>query len=383
MFEYQTIKKREENILACYAALSHKSRGRRYKEKEHPYRSPYQRDKDRVTYSSAFRRLQYKTQVFVNYEGDHYRTRLTHTLEVTQIARTIARTLGLNEDLVEAISLAHDIGHTPFGHAGEKTLHELMKRRGGFEHNSHALRIVDYLEERYPDFRGLNLTWEVREGIIKHQTAYDAPKASGFNPDKHPSLEAQVVNYSDEIAYDNHDLDDGITSGLISMDILDKIKLWNKAERYVSSKHPKANQKVKRCLIIKTLINQQVTDLIKETKRRIDKYNITSTQKARDSKYKTVAFSPELEKEKKVLKKFLFTKLYSHPKVIRMSDKDSRFLTQLFKVYSKKPELLPIDRLKFLKKDSRFRVVCDYLAGMTDRFALDEYKKLFEPYERV
>lgn len=375
--------KREQDLLAAYATKSNQSQGRVHKEKEHPYRLPYQRDKDRITYSTAFRRLQYKTQVFVNYEGDHYRTRLTHTLEVLQISRTIARVLGLNEALAEAIALAHDIGHTPFGHAGEVALHDLMKRHGSFEHNRQALRIVDYLEERYPNFRGLNLMWETREGIIKHQTTYDTPLDSEFGPDKQPSLEAQVVNAADEIAYDNHDLDDGITSGLISMESLDKINLWNSIATQINAKYPNAERKIRRCLIIKELINYQVTDLIEETKKRLQKYKINSTQKVRMCPYKIASFSPQLNKEKKVLEKFLFNNLYMHPRVIRMSDKACRFINQLFNVYVKKPELISKNRLKLLRKDGKFRVICDYIAGMTDRFALDEYKKLFYPYERV
>lgn len=377
------IEKQEEKNLAPYASKSSQTLGRVHKEKEHLYRTAYQRDKDRITYSTAFRRLQYKTQVFVNYEGDHYRTRLTHTLEVFQISRTIARVLGLNEDLVEAIALAHDIGHTPFGHSGEKALHDLMKRRGGFEHNRQALRIVDYLEEKYPDFRGLNLTWETREGIIKHRTAYDSPNISGFNPKKYPSLEAQVVNVADEIAYDNHDLDDGITSSLISMKNLDKIELWSRIYRKINRKYPNATSKVKRCLIIRELINVYVSDLIEETQKKLKQYKITSSKKARDTKHVIVSFSKDLNKEKKDVEKFLFDNLYMHPRVIRMADKANRFIRKLFNVYKDKIELLPQNRLKLLKKDGKYKVICDYIAGMTDRFALDEYKKLFDPYERV
>jgi len=227
------IEKKELNHLAPYAVKSSESRGREFKESKHEYRGCFQRDKDRITYSTAFRRLQYKTQVFVNYEGDHYRTWLTHTLEVTQIARSLARNLGLNEDLVEAIALAHDIGHTPFGHAGEYALNAIMQKYGGFEHNRHALRIVDYYEEKYPDFKGLNLTWEVREGIIKHSSTYDKPKNESFSSSKRPSLEGQVVNLADEIAYNNHDLDDGISSGLISPESLDTIELWKRVKKSI------------------------------------------------------------------------------------------------------------------------------------------------------
>lgn len=373
----------EQELLADYAVTSAQHKGRVHKEPEHPYRTAFQRDRDRITYSTAFRRLQYKTQVFVNYEGDHYRTRLTHTLEVTQIARTIARALLLNEDLVETIALAHDIGHTPFGHSGETAMHELMQGHGGFEHNLHALRIVDYIEIKYPDFKGLNLTWDVREGIIKHKTEYDTPRIKEFNPNTQPSLEAQVVNIADEIAYNNHDLDDGITSGLISMERLDKIKLWHKAARKITKQHPACSDKVKRSLIIKELINYQVTDLIQETKNRLKKNKIDSVEKVRKSKKALVGFSDKTKKDMKELSSFLYTKLYMHPRVIRMSDKAARFIGQLFNVYLQKNELLPLSRQQLIKQDGIYRVICDYIAGMTDRFALNEYKKLFDPYERV
>lgn len=383
MLKRKLIEKQEKETLASYAIKSSQSQGRVYKEKEHPYRTAFQRDKDRITYSSAFRRLQYKTQVFVNHEGDHYRTRLTHTLEVLQISRTIARALNLNEDLVEAISLAHDIGHTPFGHSGEETLHKLMQGHGGFEHNSQALRIVDYLEERYPKFKGLNLSWEVREGIIKHTTTYDAPQMESFDANKQPSLETQVVNASDEIAYNNHDLDDGITSGLISMQELAKIKLWKFVSDRINKVYPKVNKKIKRCLIIRDLINFYVTDLLNETRKRLNKYKIASPKDARESEHKVVSFSKKFNEKKEELSNFLFNSLYNHPRVIRMSDKAERFICQLFKLYLNKPKLMPEEKLRLVKKDGVYKVICDYIAGMTDRFALNEYKRLFEPYERV
>ena len=383
MISRKDAEKKEEKYLANYAAKNSQSKGRVHKENEHPYRTAYQRDKDRITYSTAFRRLQYKTQVFVNYEGDHYRTRLTHTLEVTQIARTIARALGLNEDLVEAIALAHDIGHTPFGHSGEKALNEMMKKNGGFEHNLQALRIVDYLEEKHPDFKGLNLSWEVREGIIKHKSIYDTPRTSSFNPKKNPSLEAQVVNVADEIAYNNHDLDDGITSGLISMENLDKIKIWKLAQRKVNQKYRRADEEAIRHLTIREMINYYVSDLIEETNKKLKMAKITSSQKAINQKKAIVTFSPVFNKQKAEAAKFLYDNLYMHPHVIRMSDKSTRFLHDLFKIYIKQPALMPQARLKYLKRDGKYRVICDYMAGMTDRYALDEYKKLFDPYERV
>lgn len=371
----------ENSFLAPYAFKSSESRGRRYTEKKHPYRDIFQRDKDRIIYSTAFRRLQYKTQVFVNYEGDHYRTRLTHTLEVLQIARTIARALGLNEDLVEAIALAHDIGHTPFGHSGEKALNELMKNYGGFEHNRHGLRVVDELEERYPHFRGLNLTWEVREGIIKHTTAYDKPESSGFEPNKNPTLEAQVVNAADEIAYDNHDLDDGLAAHLIREQDLCKLKLWQEAKNRCSELEVDVSCKIIRYQTVKQLINLQVTDLIQHSLESLK--NISSSQQARETKGFLISFSKEMKKLRESLKSFLFDNLYNHYRVIRMSDKAYRFIVAIFEVYLKRPGQLPIGTREKLKEETPHRIICDYIAGMTDRFALDEYKKLFDPYERV
>ncbi|MFH1856968.1 MAG: deoxyguanosinetriphosphate triphosphohydrolase [Candidatus Omnitrophota bacterium] len=371
--------KDEKAILASYAVKSIESKGRRYPEKEHLYRSVFQRDKDRISYSTAFRRLQYKTQVFVNHEGDHYRTRLTHTLEVFNIARTIARALRLNEDLVEAIALAHDIGHTPFGHSGEKALYDLMKEHGGFEHNRQGLRVVDELEERYHDFKGLNLTWEVREGIIKHTTTYDNPKPSDFDPEKQSSLEAQVVNAADEIAYDSHDLEDGLTANLIHEEQLAGVKLWEdaKADYHVSN----ISRKIMEYQIVRHLIDLQVTDLIKTSLKNLKK--VKSLREVRDAKMPLVVFSKEMCQLRKPLKQCLFDNLYNHYRVVRMSDKAYRFLTAIFDVYFKRPEQLPSGPREKLQTESLHRVICDYIAGMTDRFALDEYKKLFEPYERV
>jgi len=369
----------EKKFLATYAFKSSESRGRQYTEKKHPYRNIFQRDKDRIIYSTAFRRLQYKTQVFVNHEGDHCRTRLTHTLEVLQIARTIARALGLNEDLVEAIALAHDIGHTPFGHSGEKALNDLMKNYGGFEHNRHGLRVVDELEKRYPHFKGLNLTWEVREGIIKHTTAYDKPELSGFEPDKNPTLEAQVVNAADEIAYDNHDLDDGLAAHLIQEQDLCKLKLWQEAKNMCSE--IKASCKIIRYQTVRQLINLQVTDLIGHSLKSLK--NISSSGQARGTKEFLISFSKEMKKLRLPLKPFLFDNLYNHYRVVRMSDKAYRFIVAIFEVYRNKPEQLPVGAREKLKGETPHRIICDYIAGMTDRFALDEYKKLFEPYERV
>lgn len=374
---------RQNNELADYAINPEYSKGRKFKEKEHPYRSRYERDRDRIIYSTAFRRLQYKTQVFVNHEGDHYRTRLTHTLEVVQIARTIAKALKLNLELVEAIAMAHDIGHTPFGHAGEDALHEIMKDQGGFEHNLQGLRVVDLLEERYLNFKGLNLTWEVREGIIKHTTIFDKPAVSEFEPNKSSTLEAQVVDMADEIAYNNHDLDDGITSGLIKSTDLKQISLWNIAQTIVHKNQAVLNPNIEKYQVIRTLINMQVTDLLEESKKRINEFDIDSPEKARLKKQKIIAFSKEMAKNIKELEGFLLKNLYRHFKVVRMSSKAQRFIKEIFKVYLDNPEQLPQSTYERLAEESLHRVICDYIAGMTDRYALDEYKKLFHPWEKV
>ncbi len=373
-----------ENLLAPYAKKSRTTKGRVYKEKEHDYRSCYQRDKDRIIYSTAFRRLEYKTQVFVNHEGDYYRTRLTHTLEVSQIAASIARALNLNEDLVEALSLAHDLGHTPFGHSGEDALHDLMKDSGGFDHNTQGLRVVDILEQRYPDFPGLNLTYEVREGIIKHSTAFDRPRPSdSFEPSPSPILEIQVVDLADEIAYDNHDLDDGITSGLIKESDLKRIELWSDKKRRIEKEHPHINEEIRKYQIIRSLINEQVTDIIAETEANIKRFKIRNSHDAVKLPDRIVSFSEDMLKHRRPMREFLTKNLYHHYRVVRMANKAYRFIESLFNIYLDKPEQLPPNTQSRLKHDGDRRVICDYIAGMTDRYALDEYKKFFEPYERV
>ena len=383
MIKRSDLEKREE-ILAPYAQKSRATKGRVYKEAEHPYRSCYQRDKDRIIYSTAFRRLEYKTQVFVNHEGDYYRTRLTHTLEVAQIAKSIARALSLNEDLVEAISLAHDLGHTPFGHSGEDALNDIMKDHGGFDHNTQGLRVVDFLEERYPTFPGLNLTHEVREGIIKHSTPFDKPRPSmPFESEGSPLLEIQVVDIADEIAYDNHDLDDGITSGLIKDEDLRSLKLWDSKEKELKKKFPKIRGEVKKYQIISSLINAQVSDIIDQTEANIKKFRIRKSGDAAKVPERIVTVSKAMQTLRGPMREFLTNNLYHHYRVVRMSNKASRFITSLFNVYLDKPEQLPPTTLGRLKKDDEHRVICDYIAGMTDRYALDEYKKFFEPYERV
>ncbi len=384
MLNQARIKELEDKFLAPYAMKSYDTRGRVHKEKEHPYRSVYQRDRDRIIHSAAFRRLEYKTQVFVNHEGDYYRTRLTHTIEVAQIARTIASALRLNVDLTEAIALAHDLGHTPFGHSGEDALNELMSGLGGFNHNLHGLRVVDLLEERYPDFPGLNLSWEVREGIIKHSTAFDkSVKIKGLAPEEIPTLETQVVDIADEIAYDNHDLDDGITSGLLKEEDLERLLIWKNISKEIDKKYAKILPDRKKYLIIRSLINIQVTDLIEETDKKLSKLNPKSCAQVKKMGKKIVSFSGSMADLRKPLRAFLHENLYNHYRVIRMSNKARRFIQELFKIYINDPRQLPPHIQKNMPKNDVRRVVCDYIAGMTDRYALDEYKKLFDPYARV
>jgi dGTPase len=386
MLNQKQIKEFEDKFLAPYAAKSADSRGRAYKEDAHPYRSNYQRDRDRIIHSAAFRRLEYKTQVFVNHEGDYYRTRLTHTLEVAQIARTIASALRLNVDLTEAIALAHDLGHTPFGHSGEDALNELMAKSGGFNHNFQSLRVVDVLEERYMAFPGLNLSWEVREGIVKHSSAFDkGVKIKGLAPDEMPTLETQIVDIADEIAYDNHDIDDGLTSGLLKESDLEKLDIWDNIYQGISKKYAKIDIEKKKYLIIRSLIDLQVTDLIRHTEGQIEKMKLKSYLDAKKCGKKIASFSGRIAELRKPLRAFLIERLYHHYRVIRMSNKAKHFIEELFKVYVAAPEALPtqVQRRIADKNDPIKRVVCDYIAGMTDRYALDEYKKLFDPYEKV
>ena len=384
MLTRKEIEKQEYLILAPYATKSSKTRGRVHKEKEHEYRSIYQRDKDRIVYSTAFRRLEYKTQVFVNHEGDHYRTRLTHTLEVMQIAKTIARALKLNTDLVEAIALAHDLGHTPFGHSGEDVLRELMADHGGFDHNSQGLRVVDLLEEIYPNFPGINLTYEVREGIIKHSTPFDKPRLYiPFESKGSSSLEVQVVDVADEIAYDNHDLDDGLASALINETSLKDIELWNKVYSIVQKENPKTNDKIKRIQAVRALINVQVTDIIKNTEIALRNFKIKSAEDVRKFPEKILSFSKEMNKLRGPLRRFLVDNLYNHYRVIRMSKKANRIITDLFNVYIENPKQLEPSHSRRLIKEDKYTVVCDYIAGMTDRYTLDEHEKFFDPHKKV
>ena len=373
----------ERKILAPYAMKSGDSRGRRFRESEHPYRTRYQRDRDRIIHSTAFRRLEYKTQVFVNHEGDYYRTRLTHSLEAAQIGRSIASVLRLNPDLTEAIILAHDLGHTPFGHAGEEALADLMKDHGGFDHNRQGLRVIDLLEERYPDFPGLNLSWEVREGMAKHPGVARVLLHQGGGRFPSPLLEAQVADLSDEIAYDNHDLDDGITSELLQEADLLRVPLWKRMVRTVGHRTAALSQEKRKYLIIRSLINAQVTDLIRQTEKNLRASKIKTPSDARRVTERLVRFSSGMAVERKPLRDFLKKHLYQHYRVVRMSDKARRFLKDLFRVYLANPQQLPPTSAHRVETEGPHRAICDYIAGMTDRYALEEYRKLFDPMARV
>ena len=376
---------REAAALAPYAMPSRLSRGRRHPEAEHPFRMVFQRDRDRIIHSTAFRRLEYKTQVFVNHEGDYYRTRLTHTIEAAQVTRTLARVLGLNEDLAEAVALAHDLGHTPFGHAGERTLDRLMQPHGGFDHNGQSLRIVETLEERYPRFRGLNLSWEVREGIVKHSTRYDRPQVAEYDAALAPCLEAQIVDFADEIAYSAHDVDDGLKSGMLDPDDLATVPLWADAHGAVTADAPGSSPAILRYQGVRLLIDWMASDLVETLLARIDDEGIDSLDAVRAVKPRLVEFSPTMTIRQRELKTFLYDYLYTHHRVTRMTQKADRIMSALFEVYMQEPRQLPPHVLHRVAEEGETvaRVVADYIAGMTDRFALEEYKKLFDPYERV
>jgi len=376
---------REAAALAPYAMRSRDSRGRRHPEAEHPLRMAFQRDRDRIIHSTAFRRLEYKTQVFVNHEGDYYRTRLTHTMEAAQVTRTLARALGLNEDLAEAVALAHDLGHTPFGHAGERTLDRLMAPHGGFDHNSQSLRIVDLLEERYPGFRGLNLSWEVREGIVKHSTRYDRPQVREFDAELAPCLEAQIVDFADEIAYNAHDIDDGLKSGMLEPEELATVPLWAEAMAHVTGQAPRAPANILRYQGVRRVIDRLVSDLCASVLARLGALGVDDLAGVRRVKPRLVEFSPEMTERNLELKTFLYDRLYTHYRVTRMTQKADRIMSALFEVYVEEPKQLPPHVTARSREDGEPmpRVIADYIAGMTDRFALEEYRKLFDPEERV
>lgn len=381
LYTRDQLEKAEDQALAPYGARSKNSKGRAYPDKEPQYRTVFQRDRDRILHTTAFRRLEYKTQVFINFEGDYFRTRLTHTLEVAQIGRSLARALGANEDLVEAICLAHDLGHAAFGHSGEVVLNRLMKDHGGFDHNKQSLRIVTELEKRYPDFPGLNLTWEVREGIVKHETEYDISDARDYNPDLRGNLEAQIANAADELAYTTHDLDDGLRNGMISPQMLEGIALWEIVVKSVGWDGTTLDE-LSRHQIIRRLIGILVTDMIETTHQRIKESKVKSVEDIQKLDLNVIGHSEDVHRRNRELKDFLYTNLYRHYRVVRMAVKAERILTNLFEIYAAEPEMLPQEAQRLISERSLERTVCDYLAGMTDRYAVEEHEKLFNPLRR-
>jgi len=376
--------KEESERLAPAAVKSMESRGRLVPEPAHPYRTAFQRDRDRIVHSQAFRRLEYKTQVFVHHEDDHYRNRLTHTLEGAQIARTIARALRLNEELAEATALAHDLGHTPFGHAGERVLAELMREDGGFDHNRQTLRVVDWLEDRYPGFRGLNLTAETREGILKHGADWQHPvPLPRLLPQR--SLEAQVADASDEIAYINHDLEDGLRSGLLRWESLAEVPLWREAERRARERCGEAvpSLRVLRSQTIIALINGLVTDLLESTVERLAHAAPASVEDVRRLQRPIVGLTPAAADAKLELKRYLMENLYHHPRVLGMTRKAERVLEELFLTFRETPSLLPRAVRDRFAEDGEARAISDYVAGMTDRYAMAAHRKLLDPHEPI
>jgi dGTPase len=383
-FEAPDWLRREDEVLAPYAMRTRQSRGRRHSEEPHPYRTAYQRDRDRIVHSTAFRRLMYKTQVLVSQTNDHHRTRLTHTLEVAQISRTIARQLGLNEDLTEAIALAHDLGHPPFGHAGEAALDECMSGAGGFEHNRHGLRIVEVLEYRYADFPGLNLSWEILEAMAFHSKQTEAPEIRVLRSAGQPLLEAQVVDAADSLAYDSHDVDDALSAGLITAEDLHGVAFWDQTRQVVYRQHPRLGAQQFQPTMVRALIDRQVGDLLEHTRERLGRLRVRTVEDVREAGQVLVGFGPEVRALKAGLEEFLHRRVYRHYRVTRMTAKGQRIVRSLFEEFCQNPALMP-DRYagRAQQPDQGPRAVCDYLAGMTDRYAQDEYQRLFQPYTNV
>ncbi len=375
----EEIEAREERDLAPSAMRCRLSKGRAHPEPEHPFRTAYMRDRDRVIHASAFRRLEYKTQVFVNHEGDYYRTRLTHTLEVAQVARTAARALRLNEDLTEAIALSHDVGHGPFGHAGEAALKDLMRDHGGFEHNAHGLRVMDVLERRYPGFRGLNLTHEVREAFAMH-----SPKdkeSLGFERCR-PLLEAQLVDVCDNLTYTAHDLDDGIASGCVSADALREADLWREVADAVAADHAEASPALRVSTTVKRVIDVCVSDLVEATSQRIARAGVASPDAVRAHAHLLVGFSEPMGRRQRELGRYLYEHFYRHPRLLRMGHKAAEVLKAVFKAYVAQPAMLDEPWRAWAREVGPERAVCDRIAAMTDREALEEHRRLFAPFER-
>lgn len=375
----QQLEELEDQALAPYGLRSKDSKGRAVLEDEPDYRTVFQRDRDRILHTTAFRRLEYKTQVFINYESDYYRTRLTHTLEVSQIGRSVARALGANEDLTETICLAHDLGHPPFGHSGEKELARLMMDHGGFDHNRQSFQIVTRLEKRYPEFDGLNLTWEVLEGIVKHETEYDVSDARDFNPTLRGHLEAQITNAADELAYTAHDLDDGLRSGLIVPEQLAGISLWEVINESIGRRRSDPFDELARHRLVRRLIGIEVNDLIQSVDRMIRRSGVRSVDELQKLPYNVVGFSEDMHRRNRELKDFLFTNLYNHYRVVRMAVKAENVVARLFDAFLNEPAILPVQYREMIDEIGLEHTICNYIAGMTDRSAIDEYHKLFDP----
>ena len=371
----------EEKRLAPYAMRSSKSLGRRHAEPEDPWRNVFQRDRDRIIHCGAFRRMDQKTQVFVSRFGDNYRTRLTHSLEVSQVARAVSRALGLNEDLTEAVALAHDLGHAPFGHSGCDVLDELMRDLGGFDQNQQSLRVVDALEVRYPGFRGLNLSFEVRESIAKHNRPFEGPFFLEFRPEWGPLLEAQVVDSCDGIAYNSHDLDDGLASGILTREMVESVELWRIVDARVSARWPGIDGKMRVLKGVSEVINFLVHDLIATTGRRLAELGIETVDDVRGLSASVVGFSPEVERQEGELRKFLYENFYMHYTVHRMRHRARIFIEGLFREFTRNPKLLPPRFQRAVQSDGLERTVADYIAGMTDSYAQREYQRLFNPFE--
>ena len=376
----EILEQQEKNNLAGYACLSASSKGRVVPQQEPPFRTCFQRDRDRILHSTAFRRLEYKTQVFINYESDHYRTRLTHTLEVAQIGRSISLAVGANVDLTEAICLVHDIGHPPFGHAGEHILDQFMKNYGGIEHNHQSYRVVTQLENKYPNLSGLNLTYETLEGILKHETKLELPQNSFIDPNLRAHIEAQITDQSDSLAYTAHDLDDGLRSGMLTPDMLNNVDLWKIATEGIL--HPDSCTPLtdlQRHQVIRQLIGHEVQSLIKSTENNLIENGVESVDDLRRLPYNVVRFDEPLNTYNQQMKTFLYENLYYHYRVMRMTFKAEKIITELFQSYKNKPAILPTHIKENIERYGLERTICDYIAGMTDRFAIDEYQKIFDP----
>jgi len=386
MISRTMLEERERRFLSPWGMKSADTRGRVYPEDEAEYRTPYQKDRDRIVHTTAFRRLAYKTQVFVYHEGDHYRNRLTHTMEVAQLGRTLARALGANEELTEAICLAHDLGHPPFGHTGEHILNMLMAHHGGFDHQRQTMRIVEKLERRYPDFPGLNLTYEVREGLVKHDTDYDVINAEGYEPELAGTLECQLANIADELAWNTSDLDDGLYAGILDVADLAEQPLWQRVMDSLGLPYylPKLDS-LTRARIIRRLVGIEMTDAVEYTYAQLIEHNIQSVEDVRILGRNIAGFSPEMREANAVQKRYLYEHFYLSYRVMRMATKAEMILSRLFEAYVREPRMLPPDTQRKIEQgdEEMHRVICDYMAGMTDRYAIQEYNRLFDPNQRV